>query len=82
LFGARAGIPAGKTDCASRKLDEAIAAYRRAIAIEPAFADAHNNLANTLRDQGKLDEAWRVVIARWPRSRITLMPSVEPRTLR
>ena len=39
------------------KLDEAIAAYRRAIGIKPDFADAHSNLGNALAGQGKLDEA-------------------------
>ena len=39
------------------KLDEALACYRRALALKPDFAAAHNNLGNTLMDQGKLDEA-------------------------
>jgi protein O-GlcNAc transferase len=40
-----------------RKLDEAIAEYRRAIAIKPDLAEAHYNLGNALKDQGKRDEA-------------------------
>ena len=39
------------------KLDEAIAAYRAAIAVKPDFADAHCNLGAALKDQGKLDQA-------------------------
>lgn len=39
------------------KLAEAVSAYRSALALEPAFADAHNNLGVALRRQGNLDEA-------------------------
>jgi eukaryotic-like serine/threonine-protein kinase len=39
------------------RLDEAAAAYRRAIDLKPAYAEAHNNLGNALIDQGRLDEA-------------------------
>ena len=38
-------------------LNEAVACYRRALALKPDFAEAHNNLGNTLKNQGKLDEA-------------------------
>jgi tetratricopeptide (TPR) repeat protein len=34
-----------------------LAAYQQAIRIKPDFAEAHSNLGNALRDQGKLDEA-------------------------
>ena len=39
------------------KLDEAIAAYNKALSIKPDYADAYNNMGNALKDQGKLDEA-------------------------
>ena len=39
------------------RLDEAIAACKRAIALKPDLAEAHNNLGNALKDQGRLDEA-------------------------
>ena len=39
------------------KLDEAIAAYNKALSIKPDYADAFNNMGVTLKDQGKLDEA-------------------------
>ena len=39
------------------RLDEAIAACHRAIALKPDLAEAHNNLGNALKDQGRLDEA-------------------------
>ena len=39
------------------RLDEAIDACNRAIALEPAHAGAHANLGNALKDKGRLDEA-------------------------
>ncbi len=39
------------------KLDEAIAAYQKAIEIDPDYADAYYNIGIALRKQGKLDEA-------------------------
>ena len=39
------------------KLDEAVASYRKALAIKLDFAEAHNNLGGALRDLGKLEEA-------------------------
>ena len=41
----------------SGRLEEAAGAYRQAIALSPAFAEAHNNLGNALKNGGKLDEA-------------------------
>jgi serine/threonine-protein kinase len=38
-------------------LDEAIAEYRKAIRLQPDYAEAHFNLGNALRDKGKLNEA-------------------------
>ena len=39
------------------KLEEAIEAYNKALAIKPDYADAYNNMGVTLQDQGKLEEA-------------------------
>ena len=39
------------------RLDEAIAHFRRAVEIEPSYANAHNNLGNALLRKGSLDEA-------------------------
>ena len=39
------------------ELDEAVAAYRRALAIKPDYAEAHNNLAVALTDRGELTAA-------------------------
>ena len=45
-------------------LAEAVASGIRAVELNPNYAEAHNNLGNALRDQGKLDEA----IARYRRA--------------
>src|SRR2546423_10449591 len=37
--------------------DEAVASHRRALAVRPGYALAHNNLGTCLRAQGRLDEA-------------------------
>ncbi|MDC0114282.1 tetratricopeptide repeat protein [Planktomarina temperata] len=39
------------------RLDLAIEAYNKALAIKPDYADAYNNMGNALKDQGKLEEA-------------------------
>lgn len=39
------------------RLDEAAAAYRRAVSIEPENHDAQNNLGNVLRELGRFEEA-------------------------
>lgn len=39
------------------RLDEALAAYRRALLLHPEFAEAHNNLGHALLDLGRFDEA-------------------------
>ena len=38
-------------------LEEAIQAYNKALSIKPNYAEAHNNIGNALKDQGKLQEA-------------------------
>ena len=40
-----------------RRVDEAIAQYRKALEIEPDHAGAHTNLGNALAGRGELDEA-------------------------
>ena len=39
------------------KFEEARARYERALAIKPDLAEAHFNLANSFREQSKLDDA-------------------------
>jgi predicted O-linked N-acetylglucosamine transferase (SPINDLY family) len=39
------------------RLDDALGAYERALALKPDHADALNNMGNTLKDQGRLDDA-------------------------
>jgi tetratricopeptide (TPR) repeat protein len=38
-------------------LDEAVAAFKEVVVIDPAYADAYFALANTYNKQGRLDEA-------------------------
>ncbi len=38
-------------------MEGAIACYRRALDLKPDYAEAHNNLGNAFKDQGKLDGA-------------------------
>ncbi|MBF0124606.1 MAG: tetratricopeptide repeat protein, partial [Magnetococcales bacterium] len=40
-----------------KRIPEAIDAYRKAIDLQPDFADPHNNFANLLREQGQAEEA-------------------------
>jgi tetratricopeptide (TPR) repeat protein len=39
------------------QLDAAVNRYEQALAIKPDFAEAHNNLGNTLKELGQLDDA-------------------------
>lgn len=50
------GALAAKLKQAGR-LEEAVALYRRALAADPVFFEAHNNLGNLLKQQGELDQA-------------------------
>jgi tetratricopeptide (TPR) repeat protein len=52
---ARNGAPEVMTRSAERLLRRAVAKYRDAVAIDAAFADAHNNLANALTDLARAD---------------------------
>ena len=47
----------GITHKLSERLIEAVASYTQAIKINPNYADAFNNLGNTLREQGKIEGA-------------------------
>ena len=47
----------GNTLQAQGKLAEAIAAFRRALAIDPELPEAWYNLGNALQAEGELDEA-------------------------
>lgn len=39
------------------KLDDAVASYRNALAVNPDMAETHNNLGNVLRNLGRLEDA-------------------------
>ena len=41
----------------SDKIDQAINAFKRVTAMKPDYAEAHYNMGNVLKDQGKLEEA-------------------------
>ena len=50
-------------------MDDAVAQYQHALSLKPDFAEAHNNLGNALKEQGKLDDA----VAQYQRA-LTLRP--------
>jgi protein O-GlcNAc transferase len=54
---AQAHYDSGLLSAARGRLDEAVAAFRRAIGIKPDFAEAHYYLGNALLRQGKSEEA-------------------------
>ena len=59
---ARRGSPAaylgmGNRQAEAGRLDHAMAQYRKALALDPAYAEAHNNLGVILHRQGRLEEA-------------------------
>ncbi len=59
---ARRGSPAaylgmGNRQSEAGRLDHAMAQYRKALALDPAYAEAHNNLGVILHRQGRLEEA-------------------------
>src|SRR5665213_3034612 len=66
------GIIAAQRDRSAirrRRLGEAAAAYRRAIALRRDYPEAHCNLGNTLRKAGKIDRAaaaYRLALALRP----------------
>lgn len=45
----------------TKKTDEAVAAYQKALALDPTYASAAINLADVLKQAGKLDEAIQVL---------------------
>ena len=47
----------GAANQVSGRLDAAIEAYKKALAIKPDYAEAYYNMGNALQDQSKLDEA-------------------------
>jgi tetratricopeptide (TPR) repeat protein len=55
----KAHIELGTTLVSLGRMDEAIAAYRRAIEIRPYFAILHHNLGLALREAGQEEEAQR-----------------------
>jgi tetratricopeptide (TPR) repeat protein len=54
---ARAEFERGRAAANAGKRDEAVAAYKAAIAHDANYAEAHNNLANLLREAGDTDAA-------------------------
>jgi len=45
-------------ECARQgRLEDAVACFRQAVELDPGCAEAHNNLANALRERGRFEEA-------------------------
>jgi hypothetical protein len=51
----RDGAPEVMTGAAEALLNRAVVKYRAALAIDPQFSDAHNNLANALADLARAE---------------------------
>ena len=47
----------GAAAAQTREFDKAIISFEKAISLKPNYADAHNNLGNVLKEQGRLVEA-------------------------
>ena len=47
----------GAANAGLKQYKEAVESYRKAININPNYAEAHNNMGNALHDQGDLDKA-------------------------
>src|SRR5881296_968244 len=56
-MGSARAMRAGAALQREHRIDEAIAYYRRAIATQPDYAPAYNNLGTALREQKRIDEA-------------------------
>jgi len=71
---AKALLNLGNALSDQRRFEEADAAYREVIRLEPNAAEAHYGLGRALRAQGKVDEAiaaWREVIRVMPADAVT-----------
>jgi protein O-GlcNAc transferase len=58
---AEARFHLGNLHCSQGRLDDAEGAYRDALRLRPAYADALNNLGSLLRDTGRVAEAERAL---------------------
>jgi protein O-GlcNAc transferase len=58
---AEACFHAGNLHCSHRRLEDAERAYRDALRLRPAYADALNNLGSLLKDTGRAAEAERAL---------------------
>ncbi len=55
-------------------LAHAISLFRRAISLDPNFADAHHSLGHALLAKGELEEGWREYEWRWRAKRFRVAP--------
>ena len=58
----------GTALAAAGRLDDAVAAYQRALQLRPEYAIAHNNLGTALLQLGRPSRRWRVSRSRTSRS--------------
>jgi len=56
----------GNTLRAVGRRDEALAAYRRVRLVQPSFVPVYVNLGGLLRDIGRLDESFQVLLGNVP----------------
>ena len=57
-------------------LEKAVEGFKKALSIKPDYSDAHYNMGNALKEQGRLEEAIEVITKHLLSSLIMLRPVI------